>query len=240
MLTANLVADLRCFARALACDFASVDTHQFAKMSAPRTLLLSTTDLLSTHLTKCDSPLVKPQKENWLARQIGFDMNKSDAGGEKPIEKITSLAELRPSARQQSMTAALIDATKKEKAQRAEESQPPQEAIGTNFSSFLPPPINPFQHLPEQKPQIYSLRHERIKQLPDEELMQYLTRERVPKDGMLDDGAKMAITMELMRRQSKKLEPVSWWRDRNYLAALAAAVCGAVATVLVSWDFFSK
>ncbi|GAB2471851.1 hypothetical protein GCM10027082_24190 [Comamonas humi] len=93
---------------------------------------------------------------------------------------------------------------------------------------------------PEAQPQTYSLRAERIRELPDEKLMQYLTRESVPQDGILDEGAKMAITMELMRRQSEKLQPKSWRHDRNYLAALAAAVFGAVATVLAAWDFFSK
>lgn len=70
----------------------------------------------------------------------------------------------------------------------------------------------PGPHLPHQgfapfappKPQTYSLRVERIRQLSDEQLMQYLTRESVPSDGVMDEGAKMAITMELMRRQSEK------------------------------------
>lgn len=115
-------------------------------------------------------------------------------------------------------------------------------AMAQSEATRQAPPPGP--HLPHQgfaplappKPQTYSLRVERIRQLSDEQLMQYLTRESVPSDGVMDEGAKMAITMELMRRQSKRLEPAAWWRDRNYLAALAAAVCGAIATTLVAWD----
>lgn len=153
---------------------------------------------------------------------------------EEPKRTPKSLADLSSTKAHGSVTKALLKATEVEAERRTRANE------RADFSSFLPPPINPFHQLPEQKPQTYSLRHERIKQLPDEELMQYLTRERVPKDGVLDDGAKMAITMELMRRQSQRLEPASWWRDRNYLTALVAAVCGTIATVLVSWDFFSK
>ncbi|MEJ5030066.1 hypothetical protein [Comamonas sp. MYb69] len=112
-----------------------------------------------------------------------------------------------------------------------------------SMSSSTPAGPRPQQppYIPvEKQPQPYSLRAEKIKELSDEKLMQYLTRESVPQDGVLDEGAKMAITMELMRRQSAKLAPKSWRHDRNYLAALAAAVLSAVATAFAVLDFFSK
>lgn len=110
-----------------------------------------------------------------------------------------------------------------------------------NSSATVEPRPQQSPYIPvEKQPQLYSLRAEKIKELSDEKLMQYLTRESVPQDGILDEGAKMAITMELMRRQSAKLEPKSWRHDRNYLAALAAAVFGAVATAFAVLDFFSK
>lgn len=115
--------------------------------------------------------------------------------------------------------------------------KPPLESEGSDASTFVPPTLShPFQPTLKKTKQTYALRFDRIKKLSDEQLMQYLTRESVPSDGELDDGTKMAITMELMRRQSKRLEPAAWWRDRNYLATLVAAVCGAIATTLVAWD----
>lgn len=90
---------------------------------------------------------------------------------------------------------------------------------------------------PPPKPQTYSLRLERIRKLSDEELMQFLTRESVPDDGILDDGVKMAINAELTRRQAAKFERPKWWQDRNYWVALVAAVGGVIAAVPVVWGW---
>lgn len=158
---------------------------------------------------------------------------------DQPKRTIRSLASDDKAKPELSIREAILKATAAADASQAKATRSPQRP--TEVSSVLPPPpINPFERMREEKPQVYSLRLERIKQLPDEELMRYLTREQVPGDGVLDEGAKMAITMELMRRRSEKLEPKPWLQDRNYLAALAAAVFGAVATGLAAWDFFSK
>ncbi|KQR62633.1 hypothetical protein [Acidovorax sp. Leaf160] len=106
--------------------------------------------------------------------------------------------------------------------------------------SFPRPPAFVHPPSPPAPPQIYSLRVERIRQMPDDELMRYLTREKMPEDGVLDDGAKMAINAELLRRQAAAFERPAWWKDRNYWVALVAAVGGVIAAVPVVLDWVAK
>ena len=114
-------------------------------------------------------------------------------------------------------------------------------AMAQSEATRQAPPPGP--HLPHQgfaplappKPQTYSLRVERIRQLSDEQLMQYLTRESVPSDGELDDGTKMAITMELMRRQSEEASqphrPTFWMLVVSLVLTFLFGVWGVVKDV---------
>lgn len=76
-----------------------------------------------------------------------------------------------------------------------------------------------------------------IRALDDDALMKWLTTENEHADRPLDDGTKMAITMELMRRQSLKSERPKWWKDPGYWFGAIAAAGAVIAAVPVaaSW-----
>lgn len=114
--------------------------------------------------------------------------------------------------------------------------KPPLESEGSDASTFVPPTLSyPFQPTLKKTKQTYALRLDRIKKLSDEQLMQYLTRESVPSDGELDDGTKMAITMELMRRQSEEASqphrPTFWMLVVSLVLTFLFGVWGVVKDV---------
>lgn len=151
---------------------------------------------------------------------------------DQPKRSIQSLASDDKAKPELSIREAILKATAAAEASQAKAPRSHQRP--TDLNSFLPPPINPFERVREDKPQVYSLRLERIKQLPDEELMRYLTREQVPGDGVLDEGAKMAITMELMARQAKQFERPKWWADIYFWVAAAGVVVASIGVVFAA------
>ncbi|CAN7495490.1 hypothetical protein LJR074_003417 [Acidovorax sp. LjRoot74] len=94
--------------------------------------------------------------------------------------------------------------------------------------------------LPKTPPAPISMRLEQIRSESDDDLMKWLTTESAHPTRPLDEGTKMAITTELMRRQAMKFERPPWWKDRNYLIALIAAIGGVIAAVPVVVDWLKK
>lgn len=91
-----------------------------------------------------------------------------------------------------------------------------------------------------EPPKPISLRLERIRSESDDDLMKWLTTESEHPGRPLDEGTKMAITAELMRRQAARFERPAWWRDRNYLVGLVAAVGGVIAAAPIVWGWLTK
>lgn len=93
---------------------------------------------------------------------------------------------------------------------------------------------------PKSPPPPTHIRLAQIRAMTEDELMKWLTTESEMPGRPLDEGTKMAITTELMRRQAMKFERPLWWKDRNYLIALVAAVGGGIAAVPVVVDWLKK
>lgn len=93
---------------------------------------------------------------------------------------------------------------------------------------------------PKRPPQPIHIRLQQIRAMTEDELMKWLTTESEMPGRPLDEGTKMAITTELMRRQAMKFERPPWWKDRNYLIALIAAIGGVIAAVPVVVDWLKK
>lgn len=93
---------------------------------------------------------------------------------------------------------------------------------------------------PKSPPPPIHIRLQQIRAMTEDELMKWLTTESEMPGRPLDEGTKMAITTELMRRQALKFERPPWWKDRNYLIALVAAVGGVIAAVPVVVDWLKK
>lgn len=93
---------------------------------------------------------------------------------------------------------------------------------------------------PQSPPKPISMRLSYIRETTDDDLMKWLTTESEHPGRPLDEGTKMAITAELMRRQAARFERPAWWRDRNYLVGLVAAVGGVVAAAPIVWGWLTK
>lgn len=86
-------------------------------------------------------------------------------------------------------------------------------------------------------PKPYSIPLEILRKTSDEKLMKLLTREIGPTDVPLGDGTKMAVTMEIMRRQAKRAERPTWWEAPYFwLAALVTLFAGAAAYPVLTAD----
>ena len=94
--------------------------------------------------------------------------------------------------------------------------------------------------LPKKPPAPISMRLEQMRSESDDDLMRWLTTESGHPTRPLDEGTKMAITTELMRRQAARFERPAWWKDRNYWVALVAAVGGVIAAVPIVWGWLTK
>ena len=97
---------------------------------------------------------------------------------------------------------------------------------------------------PYQRPPIldmipYRLSLEKIRSTPTDQLLKVLTGE-TPERRPLDVACQQAISAELISRQAKEFARPTWWKDRNYLAGLVAAVGGAIAATPIVWGWITK
>lgn len=84
-------------------------------------------------------------------------------------------------------------------------------------------------YFPPAAPKPISIRLDNLRRLDEDALMKLLTKEVGDDKRPLDDGTKMAITMELMRRQAKRTERPAWWKDPYFWIAAAGALFAGIA-----------
>lgn len=85
----------------------------------------------------------------------------------------------------------------------------------------------------------YRLSLDQIRNTQTDQLLMVLTGE-TPERRPLDIACQQAISAELLSRQAKEFARPTWWKDRNYLVGLVAAVGGAIAAAPVVWDWLTK
>lgn len=115
----------------------------------------------------------------WISFRLGFNARYSKAMEEKPKKTIASLGSIADSIRRSS-----VPQNKYTEPERVIEIQRPY---------FPPAPPKPI-----------SIRLDNLRRLDEDALMKLLTKEVGDDKRPLNDGTKMAITMELMRRQAKR------------------------------------
>ncbi|MDD0817189.1 hypothetical protein PSQ39_21320 [Curvibacter sp. HBC28] len=131
----------------------------------------------------------------------------------------------------QSIAEAIKAAPKAPRLADVEIPMPPEQEIAQ-------PMYRPF--FPEPPPTPISLKLEDLRAMNEDQLMRFLTTEIRHEQRPLDDGTKMAITSELLRRQAEKFKRPAWWKDHNFWLGFVAAATGTVAVALAIRDLLVK
>ena len=85
----------------------------------------------------------------------------------------------------------------------------------------------------------YRLSLDEIRNTQTDQLLRVLTGE-TPERRPLDMACQQAISAELLSRQAKTFARPKWWRDRNYLVGLVAAVGGVIAAAPIVLGWFTR